>query len=77
MMPFYAAGDRSLYLLLSPHGRRHTNVKAESNIAVLRQDLLGQLGLRSRLPRPPLGQVSALLHDASKCLGNRRPEDHP
>jgi len=59
MLPFYAAGDRSLYLLLSPHGRRLTNAMAEGNTAVLRQDFLGQLGLRSRLPRPPLGQVSA------------------
>jgi len=61
MIPFYAAGARSLYLLLSPHGRRHTNVKAESNTAVSLKYFLGQLGLRSRLPRPPLRQVIALM----------------
>ena len=73
MLPFCAAEDRSLYLLLSSHGRLHTNVMAKGNTAVL----LGvprTLGLRSRPPRPPLGQVSALHRDASKCLGNRRPE---
>ena len=59
-----------LYLLLSPHGRRHTNVIAESNTAVLRQDFLGQLGLRSTLPRPHSDRsLHARMHyDASKSL---------
>ena len=60
----------ALYLLLSPHGRRHTNEIADSNTAVLRQGFLGQLSLRSRLPMPHSDRpLHARMHyDASKCF---------